>query len=99
VYIAKLSLESELDPHDQYGNIDIIPGSLRKTNKAQLTFLRAPRVTKAGKLAKKSWRIVVIRQIRQSSFPSKVFYCTVYAYKIPCNAYPFSSWYISMCQS
>jgi len=26
---------------------------------------------------KKSWRIVVIRQIRQSFFPSKVFYCTV----------------------
>jgi len=51
VYITKLSLESELDP--QYGNIDIIPGSLYKTNKAQLTLLRMPRVTKAGKLAKK----------------------------------------------
>jgi len=35
--------------------------------------LRTPRVTKAGKLAKKSWRIVVIRQIHQSFFPSKVF--------------------------
>ena len=29
------------------------------------------------KIGKKSWRIVVIRQIRQSFFPSKVFYCTV----------------------
>jgi len=64
VYITKLLLESELDL--QYDNIDIIPGSLHKTNKAQLTLLRVPRVTKAGKLAKKSWQIVVIRQIRQS---------------------------------
>jgi len=53
VYITKLSLESELDPHDQYGNIDIIPGSISKTNKVQLTFLHMPHVTKAGKLAKK----------------------------------------------
>jgi len=35
---------------------------------------RAP-YCKTGKLAKKSWRIVVICQ---SFFPSKVFYCTVY---------------------
>jgi len=50
VYIAKLFLESELDP--QYGNIDIIHGSLRKTNKVQLTLLCVPCVTKAEKLAK-----------------------------------------------
>jgi len=30
------------------------------------------------KIGKKSWQIVVIRQICQSFFPSKVFYCTVY---------------------
>jgi len=29
-------------------------------------------------IGKKSWQIVVIHQIRQSFFPSKVFYCTVY---------------------
>jgi len=51
VYTTELSLESELDP--QYSNIDIIPGSLRKTNKVQPTLLHVPRVTKAGKLAKK----------------------------------------------
>jgi len=51
MYVTNLLLESELDP--QYGNIDIIPGSLCKTNKAQFTLLCAPCVTKVGKLAKK----------------------------------------------
>jgi len=44
-----------------------------KQIKVHLTLLRAS-CYKTGKLAKKSWRIVVIRQ---SFFPSKVFYCTV----------------------
>ena len=29
------------------------------------------------KLAKKTWQILIFRQIRQNFFPSKVFYCTV----------------------
>jgi len=60
--MSKLSLESELDP--QYDNIDIIylDPYVKQIKPAQLTLLRAPRVTKTGKLAKKSWRIVVIRQ-------------------------------------
>jgi len=33
------------------------------------------------KIGKKSWWIVVIRQIRQSFFPSKVFYYMVYSLK------------------
>ena len=41
------------------------------------------------KIGKKSWQIVVICQIRQSFFPSKVFYCTVLiGYNQGANAKP-----------
>ena len=39
------------------------------------------------KIGKKSWRIVVIRQIRQSFFPSKVFYYTVSKVKACLNLF------------
>jgi len=39
-------------------------------------FLRTPHILKQENW-QKSWQIVVICQIRQSFFPSKVFYCTV----------------------
>ena len=39
------------------------------------------------KIGKKSWRIVVIHQIRQRFFPSKVFYCTVNHLIVEIKAY------------
>ena len=33
-----------------------------------------------GNVGEKTWQIMVIRQIRQSFFPAKVFYCMVYTY-------------------
>jgi len=79
-YISKLLLESELNLL-KYCNIDILTSILMQDkNKVHFTLLVVPHVTKNEKLAKKSWQIVVIYQICQSFFASKVFYCTVYMY-------------------
>jgi len=78
-YISKLSLESELDLL-KYSNIDILTSILMQ-NKLKHTHVDACAscYKKLGNW-QKSWRIVVIRQIRQSFFPSKVFYCMVHMY-------------------
>jgi len=55
-----------------------------KQIKAQSHVAACASCYKTGKLAKKSWQIVVIRQIRQSFFPSKVFHCTVLCIKYIC---------------
>ena len=38
----------------------------------------------SGMLAKKTWRIVAIRQIRQSFLPAKVLFYTVLQYSLIC---------------
>jgi len=78
-YISIQLFESELDLL-KYCNIDIrtlilMQNKLKHTSRCYVYLVLQNR-----KISEKSWRIVVIHQICQSFFPSKVFYCTIHKF-------------------
>jgi len=75
-YISKLLFESELDLL-KCCNIDIFTSILTQNKLKHTSHCCVHLMLQNRNIGEKSWRIVVIRQIHQSFFPSKVFYCTV----------------------
>jgi len=75
-YVSKILFESELDLLKCY-NIDILTLILTQNKSKRTSRCCACLMLQNRKIGKKSWQIVVIHQIHQSFFPSKVFCCMV----------------------
>ena len=63
----------------QYQHFAHTSGLLKCMHHITIRYVAARAISEyTGKLVKKTWRILIFRQIRQNFFPSKVFYCMVY---------------------